>query len=148
MTAFDVSGLTACFSDVEFLKKGIIKNKTTVPYDTLLGETGVGKSSSLGSNDIGHYNLDMLDHSNGQGGSGNQNQTYSARLYKLTSKNGIVVSAGVLNVVSILNLFPRSPSLIQPASPTLAIFGKTSATRSVLLLRSRSAPTLLLPFSC
>jgi len=90
-------------SDVESLKQGIIKtskNKTKVPYTIfLVGETGVGKSSVfelianvLAGNDIGHYDLDILDRANEQGGSNNQSQTNSARFYTLTSKNGIVVS--------------------------------------------------------
>jgi hypothetical protein len=49
----------------------------------------------LAGNDIGHYHID-IDHSNEQGGSGNQNQANSARLYELTSKNGVLVSAGAV----------------------------------------------------
>jgi len=93
-------------SDVESLKEGIIKtskNKAKAPYTILLvGESGVGKSSVLElianvltGNDIGHYNFNILDHANEQGGSNNQSQTNSARLYELTSKNGIVVGASV-----------------------------------------------------
>ena len=68
----------------------------------LVGETGVGKSSLLElianillGNDVDHYNLYTLDHSNEQGGSDNQSQTNSVHLYEFTSKNGVVVSAGV-----------------------------------------------------
>ena len=74
-----------------------------MPYTILLiGETGVGKSSVLefianvfAGNDIDHYNFDVLDYTNEQGGSNNQSQTNSARLYELTSKNGVVVSVGI-----------------------------------------------------
>jgi len=74
-----------------------------VPYTILLvGETGVGKSSVLelianvlAGNDIGHYNLNFLDHTNERGGSDSQSQTNSARLYEFTSKNGIVVSFAI-----------------------------------------------------
>jgi len=45
-------------------------------------------------NDIDHFNFDILDRTNEQGGSDNQSQTNSARVYALTSKNGITVSAG------------------------------------------------------
>jgi putative ribosome biogenesis GTPase RsgA len=90
-------------SDIESLKKGIIKtSKNKVPYTILLiGETGVGKSSLLElianvlhGNDVDHYDFDILDHTNEQGGSNNQSQTNSAQLYEFTSKNGVVVSAG------------------------------------------------------
>jgi predicted GTPase len=88
------------------LQNGIIKtskNKTNKPYTILLvGETGVGKSSVLEfianvllGNDIDHYDFDILDRTNEQGGSDNQSQTNSARLYEFTSKNGIVVRYGV-----------------------------------------------------
>jgi hypothetical protein len=49
----------------------------------------------LAGNDIDHYNFDVLDHVNEQGGSNNQSQTNSARLYEFTSKNGVVVSVGI-----------------------------------------------------
>jgi predicted GTPase len=73
------------------------------PYTLLLvGETGVGKSSVFelianvfAGNGVDHYNFDILDQTNERGGSNNQSQTNSARLYELTSKNGIVVSAGL-----------------------------------------------------
>ena len=89
-------------SDVEFLKQGIVKtsNKAKASYTILLvGETGVGKSSFLelianvfAGNNIDHYNYDVLDHSNEQGGTNNHIQTNSVRLYEFTSKNGVVVS--------------------------------------------------------
>jgi len=71
-----------------------------VPYTILLvGETGVGKSSVLelianvlAGNDIDHYNFDILDRTNEQGGTDNQSQTNSARFYGFTSKNGVAVS--------------------------------------------------------
>ena len=75
-----------------------------MPYTILLiGETGVGKSSMVEllanvivGNDVGHYNFDILDRTNELGGSNNQSQTNSARIYELTSKSGIVVSTGGL----------------------------------------------------
>ena len=93
-------------SDVESIKKAIIKtskNEARTPYTILLvGETGVGKSSVLefignvlAGNDIDHYNFDILDHTNELGGPNSQSKTNSARLYEFTSKNGIVVSAGI-----------------------------------------------------
>jgi len=48
-------------------------------------------------NDIYHY---TLDHTNEQSGSANQSQASEARLHKFTSKNGIVVSFSISNVVS------------------------------------------------
>jgi len=93
-------------SDVESLRQGTIrisKNKARAPYTILLvGETGVGKSSVLelianvlAGNDIDHYNFDILDHANEQGGSNNQSQTNSARFYQFSSNNGMVVSVGI-----------------------------------------------------
>ena len=89
-------------SDVESLKQGIIKtskNEGRGPYTILLvGETGVGKSSVLELivnvlvGNVGHYDFDILDHTNEQGGTENQSQTNSARIYEVTSKNGIKVS--------------------------------------------------------
>ena len=103
---FNAIVLTALHSDVESIRKAIVKtskNKANTPYTILLiGETGVGKSSVLefianvfAGNDIDHYNFDVLDYTNEQGGSNNQSQTNSAQLYELTSKNGIVVSMGI-----------------------------------------------------
>ena len=94
--------LTVFSSDVESLKKGIIKcstNKAKAPYTFLLvGEAGVGKSSVFelianvfAGKDIDHYDFHILDHTNEQGSTNNQSQTNSARLYELTSKNGTVV---------------------------------------------------------
>ena len=97
-------GLTIFSSDVESLKKGVINtSKNRAPHTILLiGGTGVGKSSVvelianvLAGNDIDHYNLEHLDPTDEQGGSSNQSRTKSAHLYELTSKNGIVVSAGI-----------------------------------------------------
>ena len=94
-------------SDVESLRKGIVKtskNKAQAPYTILLvGETGVGKSSLLelianvlSGNDADHYNFNILDHDNERGGPGSQSQTNSARIYDLPTKNGMLVSANVL----------------------------------------------------
>ena len=88
---------------MESLKQGIIKtleNKDRAPYTILLvGETGVGKSSvlellanTITGKTIDDYDFNILDRSNEQGGSENQSQTNSARLYELESRNGIVVS--------------------------------------------------------
>jgi len=93
-------------SDVESLRRAVVKiskNEAKAPYTILLvGETGVGKSSVLefianvfAGNDIDHYNLDVLDDTNERGGSNNQSQTNSARIYEFTSKNGIVVSISI-----------------------------------------------------
>ncbi len=98
--------LTTFISDVASLKQGIIKtakNQANAPYTILLlGEIGVGKSSALefianvlAGNDIDHYNFSILDQSNEQGGSNSQSQTNLARIYELTSSNGLMVSTGV-----------------------------------------------------
>jgi len=90
-------------SDIKSLKKGVIKtskNKANAPYNILLvGETGTGKSSLLEfianvliGKSVDCYDFKILDHTNEQGGSGGQSQTNSARVYELTSKNGILVS--------------------------------------------------------
>ena len=92
--------LIVSLSDVEFLRKGIIKTSkdeaNTLYTISLVGEIGVGTSSVLelianvpASNDTGHDSLDILDDPI------NQSQTNSARIYELTSKNGIVVSTNI-----------------------------------------------------
>ena len=77
----------------------------------LVGETGVGKSSVLelfanvlAGKDIDHCDFDILDHTNEQGGSDNQSQTKSARLYEFKSRNGIMVGAGVFERLILYNL--------------------------------------------
>ena len=98
--------LTIFSSNIESLKNGIVhvsKNDVKAPYTILLvGETGVGKSSVLelianvlAANDTAHYNFDVLDHTNEQGGPTNQSQTNSARMYEFRSKNGVVVSTSI-----------------------------------------------------
>lgn len=94
------------YSDVESLRKGIIKtakNKARTSYTILLvGETGVGKSSVLElianvlMGNVDQYDFDILDHTNEQGGSDNQSQTNSARIYEITSKNGVMVSPSIV----------------------------------------------------
>ena len=99
---FDVWVLTVSPSDIESLKKGVVKtfkNRANAPYTILLvGETGVGKSSVLeffanvlAGKDVDHYDFQILDHTNEEGGPDNQSQTNSARLYELRSNNGIIV---------------------------------------------------------
>ena len=81
-------------SDVESLKKGVVKtltNKANAVYTILLvGETGVGKSSVLElfakvltGKDIDHCHFDTFD------------PTTSTRLYEFKSSNGVVVSANI-----------------------------------------------------
>jgi energy-coupling factor transporter ATP-binding protein EcfA2 len=148
--------LTRFPSNVDSLKKGIIKtskNKANKPYTILLlGETGVGKSSLLElianvllGNDVDHYNFNIVDNSNEQDDPGHRSQTNSARLYELTSTNGLVVSAGVLNTVGMRNLFPRFAFSTPLGSQTLAVFSKMSFTRGVLWLRSKSTSTPSMP---
>jgi len=92
---FDALFLTLFSSDVESLKKGIIKSSTKAPYTILLvGETGVGKSSvvelianALVAHGSDHYDFSILDHNN-------ESQINSVRLYEFKSKNGVVVSVG------------------------------------------------------
>jgi hypothetical protein len=64
-------------------------------------------------NDIDHYNFNILDHTNEQGGFRNESRTNSARTYQLTSSNGMVVSGDVY-VASIPNFFSRFVSSIHP----------------------------------
>ena len=95
--------LTVVSSDVASLRKGIIKkskNKAQAPYTILLvGETGTGKSTFLEfvdnvltGKDVNRYQFKTFDRSNEQGGSSGQSQTNSARVYELSSNNGISVS--------------------------------------------------------
>ena len=88
---------------MESLRKGIIKtskNKAQAQYTILLvGETGTGKSTFLEfldnvltGKDVNRYEFETLDSRNEQGGSGSQTQTNSARIYELSSENGISVS--------------------------------------------------------
>ena len=99
-------GFKPLSSDIASLKRGFIKtskDKAIAPYTILLvGETGVGKSSVLEyianvliGRDADDYDFEILDHTNEQGGSDNQSQTNSARLYELKSNNGLTVCASV-----------------------------------------------------
>ena len=88
----------------------------------LVGEPGVGKSSFLQlianvltGNDVDHYNFDILDDTNELGSPTNQSQTNSARLYEITSINGVVVSSGTSEHGECVNLFlPRFASSTPP----------------------------------
>lgn len=134
---------------MESLKKGIIKvskNQVGAPYTILIvGETGVGKSSVLefianvlSGKEMSHYNFDILDRTNEQVGSDNQSKTNSARLYEFPSKSGIAVSTIILNIGDMSNHSPRFAFSTPLDWPILAVLSKTSATRIVLRLRSRS----------
>lgn len=90
-------------SDIDSLnKKAINAVNSETPHTILLvGDIRVGKTSVLefianvlAGNDIDHYDLDILGHTNERGGSDHHSQTTPARMYKLTSKNGKVVSTG------------------------------------------------------
>jgi len=91
-----------------------------------------------------HY---ILDHTNERANSNNQAQTKSARLYGITTTNGVVVSAGAwerAECALTLNLFlPRFASSTSQHS----VLNETSSTRRELQLRSRTISTLPLPFS-
>ncbi|KAF8346281.1 hypothetical protein F5887DRAFT_1132409 [Amanita rubescens] len=85
-------------NNVNDLGKGILRTKMNVIYTILLvGETGKGKTSFLSllanvlkGNDPKQYKF-FHDESNEAGGAKAQSQTNSAKLYELTSKNGITV---------------------------------------------------------
>ena len=90
-------------SDVKSLRKGVVKtsrHNAQAPYTILLvGETGTGKSTFLEfvaniltGNDVNHHEFKTLDPTNERGGSRGQSQTNSARVYELSSRNGISVS--------------------------------------------------------
>ena len=145
------------FSDVESLKHGIVKtsnNQENEPYTILLlGETGVGKSSFvefiinvLFGNDIDDYVFDILNEHGG---------TKSARLHEITSKNGMVVSAGIFergeyayppSKVRILDTpgfaYTRHPQqdALQSESMATHIKGYISSVTAVLVLASGTAP--------
>ena len=82
----------------------------------------MGKSSVLElianvlhGNDVDHYDFSTLDHTRKQGGlSHDQSQTNSARLYELTSSNGITVRTGVCEQTSMRNRFLRFASSTHP----------------------------------
>jgi len=103
--SFEIS-LTAFSSDIEPLKKGIIKpSKNKAPYSILLvGETGVGKATVLelianvfAGNAIDHHNSDALDHTNERGGTNKQTQTNLVRFYEFKTKDGVMVHSKLLS---------------------------------------------------
>jgi len=90
-------------SNIKSLEQGDIgtsKDKVQAQYNILLvGETGTGKSSLLEfivnvliGKSVDCYDFNILDRSNEQGGSGSESQTNSARVYDITTRNGILVS--------------------------------------------------------
>ena len=146
--------ITIFSSDVESLKKGIIKpskNRANEPYTILLvGETGVEKSSVLEfiasvliGNVIDHFNFKILDRTNEQGGSDTQSQSDSPHLYEFTSRNGIMVSPCAFKCggYDVCNLFPRFASSTSRAWPTLAVYSKMNSTRGASRPRSGSTST-------
>lgn len=52
-------------------------------------------SNVLRGNETDHYDLNVLDRTNEQGGPNSRSRTEEVRLYEITSKNGAVVSAGI-----------------------------------------------------
>jgi hypothetical protein len=78
-------------------------------------------------NRIDHYDFDILDHSNEQGGSANQSQTNSARLYNFTSNNDVLVSASVLNVMTWLIFFNKGS---HPRHTRVSRHSRSSAGRN------------------
>ena len=72
--------------------KGVIHHPTGVEKSSLLEYI----ANVLDGNDTDHYDLDILNHTNEQDRSNNQNPTNSAHLYELRSNNNnIAVSVGV-----------------------------------------------------
>jgi len=64
--------------------------------------------------DTDHSDFSILDHTNEQGGSDNQSQTNSARLYEFTSSNGVVVSTGAFDRGEFMYPFPKVRILDTP----------------------------------
>lgn len=100
----DILVLTVFPSDIDLLKHGIItapKNDANAPYTILLvGETSAEKSSLLKfianvllGNDIGHYDLDILDRLPNNGGA--VGQTALPHHYEIMSVSGTLVSARI-----------------------------------------------------
>ena len=126
---FDALLLAMFFSDVESIKKGIIKtsaNQVQAPYTILLaGETGVGKSTFLEllanvliGNTIDHYDFEILDHTNEEGGSGSQSQTNSACFYEFRSIGGMLVCSSGFNMAKALLIPPPKVRILD--TPGLA----------------------------
>ncbi|KAF8341041.1 hypothetical protein F5887DRAFT_1284148 [Amanita rubescens] len=97
MKAVDDEYGSVPLNNMSDLGKGIIKTSGREYTILLIGETGKGKTTflSLLANILNGKNPQnyesFYDQSNEAGGNVNQSQTNSARLYKLTSRNGIVV---------------------------------------------------------
>jgi len=138
---------TSTINVVESLKKGIINTtKKKAPYTILLlGETGVGKSSALElianvlhGNDIDHYDFKVLEPTNEEGGSSNQSQTRSVRIYEITSNNGIVVR--VLDTPGFAD--PRRIPQDGPPKKSIATQVKehTDSVTAVLVLANGTVP--------
>jgi Cdc6-like AAA superfamily ATPase len=143
------SNQTQTINNVESLRRGIVKTSKNHTI-LLVGEPGVGKSSFsefianvLIGNDMDHYDFDILDHTNEKViVNNNQPQTNEARLYEITSTNGVVVSAGACErgeYALTLNLsLPRFASSTPLGWSTLTML---NMTRRALQLRSRTIST-------
>ena len=128
-------------SDVESLRKGIIKTSKNAPYTILLvGETGVGKSSVLElianiltGNGLDHYDPDVLRNCSEQVGKNKHRQTNSAHLYEFTSKNGVMVRPGAFEHAEMCDPVPRFGSSTPLGWLTnMGGFSKMNSTKGAL----------------